>query len=47
MVEDDLAFATLVSQIVREEGGIPTHCKTIAEARAVTAQRQFDLVLLK
>jgi len=46
MVEDDLAFATLVSQIVREEGGIPTHCKTIAEARAVTAQRQFDLVLL-
>lgn len=46
MVEDDLAFATMVAQIVREEGGVPTHCKTLAEARAVTAQRPFDLVLL-
>lgn len=46
MVEDDLAFATMVAQLVREEGGQPTHCKSIAEARAVSAQRQFDLVLL-
>lgn len=46
MVEDDPAFATLVAQLVREEGGQPTHCKSIAEARAATAQRQFDLVLL-
>lgn len=46
MVEDDLAFATLVSQLVREEGGLTTHCKSIAEARVVTAQRSFDLVLL-
>ena len=46
MVEDDLAFAALVTQIVREEGGQPTHCKTLAEARAVTAHRTFDLILL-
>ena len=46
MVEDDLAFAALVTQIVREQGGQPTHCKTLAEARAVTAHRTFDLILL-
>ncbi len=46
MVEDDLAFAALVTQIVREEGGQPTHCKTLAEARAVTVHRTFDLILL-
>lgn len=46
MVEDDRAFAALVSQIVREEGGIPTHCATLAEATAATAERPFDLVLL-
>ncbi len=46
MVEDDLAFAALVTQVVREEGGAPTHCKTLAEARAVTDQRGFDLILL-
>ena len=46
MVEDDLAFTALVTQIVREEGGQPTHCKTLAEARAVTAHRTFDLILL-
>lgn len=46
MVEDDLAFAALVTQIVREQGGQPTHCKTLAEARAVTAHRTFDIILL-
>ncbi len=46
MVEDDPAFAALVAQVVREEGGQPTHCKTLVEARAATANRAFDLVLL-
>jgi len=46
VVEDDPAFAALVAQVVREEGGQTTHCKTLAEARAVTAQRGFDLILL-
>jgi len=46
MVEDDPAFAALVGQIVREEGGRPTLCGTLAEAKAATDQRAFDLVLL-
>src|SRR5512138_3203544 len=46
MVEDDPAFASLVTQVVREEGGQPMHCKTLAEAKAITAQRGFDLILL-
>jgi two-component system response regulator AtoC len=46
MVEDDLAFAAMVQQVIREEGGQPTHCKTLAEARAATSERVFDLVLL-
>ena len=46
MVEDDLAFATMVQQVVREEGGQPTHCQTLAEATAATARQSFDLILL-
>jgi DNA-binding NtrC family response regulator len=46
MVEDDLAFAAMVTQLVREESGQPTHCKTLAEARTATANRTFDLILL-
>lgn len=46
MVEDDMAFAAMVGQLVREESGQLTHCKSLAEARAVTARKQFDLVLL-
>lgn len=46
MVEDDRAFATLVSQVVRESGGQPTHCATLAEARQVLERASFDLVLL-
>lgn len=46
VVEDDDAFATLVSQIVREEGGEPHRCGTLAAAFAAIEGRQFDLVLL-
>ncbi len=46
IVEDDPAFAALVKQVIREEGGEPLHCPTLAEARQATAGRAFDLVLL-
>ena len=46
MVEDDPAFAEMVLQLVREEGGRTTHCTTLTEARAVSTERVFDLVLL-
>ncbi|HXG47717.1 MAG TPA: sigma-54 dependent transcriptional regulator [Methylomirabilota bacterium] len=46
IVEDDPAFAALVAEVVRREGGEPTHCKTLAEAGAATLGTAFDLVLL-
>jgi DNA-binding NtrC family response regulator len=46
MVEDDAAFASLAAQVVREEGGEPTLCATLAAAREVAAGRPFDVVLL-
>ncbi len=46
MVEDDRAFASLVSQVVRESGGQPTHCASLSEARQVLERGSFDLVLL-
>jgi DNA-binding NtrC family response regulator len=46
VVEDDAAFAALVCQIVREQGGEPLHCGTLAAAMQASATRQFDLVLL-
>jgi DNA-binding NtrC family response regulator len=36
----------MVTQVIREAGGQPTHCRTLAEARAATDHRAFDLVLL-
>ena len=46
IVEDDVAFAALVSEVVRAEGGHPTHCTTLAEATRLTALKPFDLILL-
>lgn len=46
VVEDDAAFASLVCQIVREQGGEPLHCPTLGAAMNATTTRQFDLVLL-
>ncbi len=46
IVEDDPAFATMATQVVRDEGGAVTHAKNLAEAQTITASRGFDLVLL-
>ena len=46
IVDDDSAFATMAAQVVREEGGVVTSAKNLAEARDATANRSFDLVLL-
>jgi len=46
IVDDDNAFVTMAAQVVREEGGVVTSTKNLAEARDATANRSFDLVLL-
>jgi len=46
LVEDDVSFAAMAAQVVREEGGKPTIAKDLAEAREATAGEAFDLVLL-
>lgn len=46
IVDDDSAFATMAAQVVRDEAGLVTQAKNLAEAREITASRGFDLVLL-
>jgi DNA-binding NtrC family response regulator len=46
IVEDDAGFASLVAGVVREAGGEPVVCGTLAEADRATAGRAFDLLLL-
>ena len=46
MVEDDFDFTTLVSQVIRSEGGQQHHAPTLSRARELTTQQSFDLVLL-
>jgi DNA-binding NtrC family response regulator len=46
VVEDDVAFAAMAAQVVRDEGGKPTIAKDLAEASAATAAESFELVLL-
>lgn len=46
IVDDDGGFATIAAQLVREEGGAVTIAKDLAQARLVTADQTFDLVLL-
>jgi two-component system response regulator AtoC len=46
IVEDDTAFAGVASQVVRAEGGRVTAVTNLEQARAATASRAFDLVLL-
>ena len=46
IVDDDIAFATMASQVVRGEGGEVTLCHSLTDARAAVADRAFDLVLL-
>lgn len=46
IVEDDVAFATMAAQVVRDEGGEPTLCHTLTAAREAAGKTTFDLVLL-
>ncbi len=46
IVEDDKAFAALAAQAMREEGVNVSLAADLAEAKELTAQRSFDLVLL-
>lgn len=46
VLEDDPAFATLVSEVVRAEGMLPTHCSTLREAFQAVESQTFDILLL-
>jgi DNA-binding NtrC family response regulator len=46
LVEDDAAFAAMVAQIVRQEGGEPTIVGTLSGARDAVANRSFQVILL-
>ncbi|MDB6034744.1 MAG: Fis family transcriptional regulator [Verrucomicrobiales bacterium] len=46
VVEDDLAFSSMVAGVVRDTGGEPLVCHSLAAAREAVAQKAFDLVLL-
>ena len=46
IVEDDEGFAELEARLVRDEGGEPTVCHTLAQAAAATALHAYDVVLL-
>ncbi len=46
LVDDDVGFTLMLSQIVAEAGGEPIACHTLAAAREHVAKRGFDLVIL-
>ena len=46
IVEDDVAFATMAAQVVRDESGEPTVCHTLADAREAVTEKSFEVVLL-
>ena len=46
IVDDDVAFATMAANVVREAGGHVTLAHNIARAREIVATKTFDLVLL-
>lgn len=46
LLDDDQGFASMLATLVREQGGVPVHCGSLAEARAVLARRGFDLAVL-
>jgi DNA-binding NtrC family response regulator len=46
IVDDDVAFAAMAAQVVRDEGGEPTLCHVLAAARETVGKTTFDLVLL-
>jgi two-component system, NtrC family, response regulator PilR len=46
LVDDDPGFVDMLSKVVSDEGGRPTGCYSIAEARARITQQSYDLVVL-
>ncbi|HEV2393438.1 MAG TPA: sigma-54 dependent transcriptional regulator [Verrucomicrobiae bacterium] len=46
LVDDDIGFASMLAKLVTEEGGRAMVCHSLEAARAQTAQRSFDVVLL-
>lgn len=46
IVDDDTGFASMVAGVVRSEGGLPTVCHSLAEARAAVIANNFDAALL-
>jgi DNA-binding NtrC family response regulator len=46
LVDDDVGFTSMLAKIVAEEGGKSVACHTVAAARELVAQRDFDLVIL-
>ncbi len=46
IVDDDVSFATMAANVVREAGGKVTLAHTLASAREVVGAKIFDLILL-
>jgi DNA-binding NtrC family response regulator len=46
VVDDDQGFVSILSKVVRQEGGEPTCCASLTAARAEIERRSFDLILL-
>lgn len=46
LLDDDVGFASMLANLVRDEGGEPALCHTIAAARDQVARREFDLAIL-
>lgn len=46
IIDDDASFVSMLSKVVRAEGGEISQCGDLQSARAKTGQRSFDLVVL-
>ena len=46
IVDDDVSFASMAANVVRESGGQVTQAHNLANAREIVAAKMFDLVLL-
>lgn len=46
LLDDDAGFAGMLARLVREEGGHPLPCSSIAEAESILAQHRPDLAVL-
>ena len=46
LMDDDTGFSSMLARLVREEGGDPVQCSSVAEAESTVSQRCFDLAVL-